>query len=296
MDRLVLEGRDRLHGVDGIYRVVRCVTCGLMRTNPRPSAASMGAYYPDDYVPYQTSAAAPSAPQGRLTRLLGLTTRIAPAIAKGRLLELGCASGGYLEHMRRDGWVVEGIEFSAGAASQALDKGLDVQVATVESARAPREPVDVIAAWMVLEHLHEPVRALRSMRSWVRPGGYLIASVPDAGALERRVFGDRWYALQLPTHLFHYTPQTLARVLEAGGWTLERITWQKNCNNLLWSLEYLAGDKRWGALTRAVRWLRVAPAASKLRILLSWILGVTRQSGRIEFWARPSREAAHATS
>jgi 2-polyprenyl-3-methyl-5-hydroxy-6-metoxy-1,4-benzoquinol methylase len=288
-DEFVIDGRDRLHGVAGRYRVVRCAACGLMRTNPRPAAASMGAYYPDDYAPYHTAAVASPARPGRLTRLLSLQTRIAPPITNGRLLEIGCASGAYLEQMQRDGWTVEGIEFSASAASQALGKGFAVQVATVESARAPSEPVDVIAAWMVLEHLHEPVGALRRMLSWVRPGGYLIASIPDAGALERRVFKDRWYALQLPTHLFHYTPVTLARVLDAGGWTLERITWQKNCNNLLWSLEYFAADKGWQALGRGVRWLRTAPAGGKLRVLLSWVLGVTRQSGRMEFWARPKQ-------
>src|SRR3546814_19345766 len=61
-------------------------------------------------------------------------------------------------------------------------------------------PVDLIVGWMVLEHLHQPLAVLRKLRRWIQPDGWLVLSVPDAGSLEFRVFGDRWYALQLPTH------------------------------------------------------------------------------------------------
>jgi SAM-dependent methyltransferase len=295
----VLTGTDRLHGVAGQFTVCRCTRCGLMRTNPRPTPESIGAFYPSDYAPYQTgdapSAAAPkSAPKRWLRRLLGLEARSTPPMPAGRLLEIGCANGAYMAQMRHVGWEAEGIEFSEAVAQQARDKGFRVQSGALEAAQPPLAPVDLVAAWMVLEHLHAPVDALRRVRGWVRPGGYLIASVPDAGALERRLFGDRWYALQLPTHLYHYTPDTIRTVLASAGWQLTRIQWQRNCNNLLWSLEYLATDKAMPRLLRTVRWLRMARSASKLRILLGWLLGVLRQSGRMEIWAQPMAPGAPA--
>jgi 2-polyprenyl-3-methyl-5-hydroxy-6-metoxy-1,4-benzoquinol methylase len=298
-DHLVLEGEDRLHGVPGRFSVVQCAFCGLMRTNPRPTPASIHTYYPEDYAPYQSQDASDAgASQGsRLKRLfasaLCLQSRVPPPVATGHLLEIGCASGAYLEQMRSAGWSAEGIEFSGDAAARARARGFRVQTATVESAQAPQQPVDLVAAWMVLEHLHEPVEALRRIRQWVRPDGYLIASVPDAGSLERRLFGDRWYALQLPTHLYHYTPRTLATVLHSAGWQLCRVRWQKNANNLLWSLEYLVNDRRWKRMTRAAAWLRGSPRAGKLRLLLGWILGILRQSGRIEIWAKPLAPPRH---
>ena len=152
---------------------------------------------------------------------------------------------------------------------------------------APAQPVDVVAAWMVLEHLHEPVNALKKLLTWVKPNGYLIASVPDAGSLILQPFAEKRYDLQLPNHLYHFTTNTIAKVLEISGWQLTRVFWQRNCNSLLWSGEYLACDKGWTWVEQIIRWLRTAKKASKLRILLGWILGVTRQSGRMEIWAKP---------
>ena len=102
---------------------------------------------------------------------------------------------------------------------------------------------------------------------------------PAAAAAFERSLGDRWYALQLPTHLYHYTPDTIRTVLASAGWQLTRIQWQRNCNNLLWSLEYLATDKAMPRLLRTVRWLRMARSASKLRILLGWMLDLPMLRG-----------------
>lgn len=292
-DEPVLEAGDRLHGVPGRFHVVRCAGCGLLRTNPRPAPEAMGAYYPADYGPHQMAhegeepSVSPDTRRARLLRRLGLEVRATPPLLPGSLLEIGCASGGYLEQMRSAGWRVRGIEFSSGAAERARQRGFEVQVATIESAAAPPERVDVVAAWMVLEHLHEPVEALRRVRGWIAPGGYLIASVPDAGALERRWFGERWYALQLPTHLYHYSPATLGKVLAAAGWRIERVVWQPNCMNLLHSLELEAADRGSERFASAVSWLRTSPRAARARMVLGWLLARVRQSGRIEVWARP---------
>lgn len=294
-DAVVLTGNDRLHSLPGEFTVVKCCNCGLMRTNPRPTPDTIGLYYPGDYGPYQDyrpEAVAGKARNGHkkwLRNILGIDARAMPPMLPGRLLEIGCASGAYMDQMRRAGWEVEGLEFSEAAAQLARKKGFIVQVTMVESALAPARPFDVVAAWMVLEHLHDPVGALNKLVSWVKPDGYLVASIPDAGSVEFRLFGARWYALQLPTHLYHYTPRSLSAILHKGGWELVRVTWQRNCNNLLWSLEYLARDKKWLQAELAVRWFRTSTSrsASRLRTLLGWVLGVTRQSGRIEIWARP---------
>jgi SAM-dependent methyltransferase len=210
-----------------------------------------------------------------------------PDIPPGHLVEVGCASGAYLSEVRAKGWSVEGVEYSNQAADTARALGLTVQTASVETAQPPQQTADVLAAWMVLEHLHEPLAALKKIRAWVRPGGYLVAAVPDAGALERRLFGEYWYGLHLPAHLYHYTPRTLRTLLDKAGWNLVAVRWQPNCSNLLNSLEWMSQARQWPRVLRATRWMKNAPRAAKLRRRLGWLLGATRQSGRMEFWARP---------
>ena len=52
-DLAIFDGIDMLHWLPGQYSLVRCVSCGLERTNPRPSPSTIGYYYPEDYAPYR---------------------------------------------------------------------------------------------------------------------------------------------------------------------------------------------------------------------------------------------------
>ncbi len=290
-DHLVMVGRDRLHGLPGQFSVVRCDQCHLERTNPRPTSHTIGRYYPDNYAPFQ-SLAFKNKPPSKLKLLagnfFGFKFRQLPQIKPGRMLEVGCAAGGYMKQMELQGWKVEGIELAESAGAIAREHGFKVQTSSIENAKPPLELYDVIAAWMVLEHLHDPVKALATMKTWTKPSGYLVALVPDAKSLAKFLFKERCYDWQLPTHLFHYTPKTLALVLERAGWKLERVIWQKNCNTLLWSAEYWAEDMQFSKLVRIAKWLRTSRRSLVIRVLLGWFLGITHQSGRIELWARPT--------
>lgn len=296
-DETVLAGRDRLHGLPGRFQVVRCRSCGLMRTNPRPSPGTIGFYYPEDYHPYRnTRVAGPSGRLGALkARIKPLARRFfefngtrLPPLAPGRMIEIGCASGGFMHQMAQQGWDVSGIEFSAAAAGHARDLGYPVHTGPIESAPDPSVPVDLVVGWMVLEHLHGPVEALRRLHRWTRPNGWLVLSVPNAASLEFRLFKDRWYALSLPTHLYHFTPGTLQRVLNAGGWRMERIFHQRLMGNAAGSLGYLLEDRR--MLPALARWLRKFPEKSGLHqyalFPLACLAALTGQTGRMTVWAR----------
>jgi SAM-dependent methyltransferase len=297
-DSLVLEGMDRISHVPGIFRIVRCNNCGLMRTNPRPTAVTIGVYYPDNYAPYlaaEHSAAVASGLKGKLRLLLALDAKRVPPISPGRMLEIGCASGAYLEQMRSAGWQTTGIEFSDSAAEQARSKGLEVLTGSVESVPDIQHRFDVVAAWMVLEHLHDPVSALERIRTWTKPEGYLIASVPVNSDLFLAVFGNAAYDLHLPNHLCHFSVSTIKQLLARAGWRVEAMRWQRNPNTLLCTLEYVARDRRRDRLARVLSWMRTSPKMATLRVLLGLALGVTRTSGRVEIWARPTRAAKSLT-
>jgi 2-polyprenyl-3-methyl-5-hydroxy-6-metoxy-1,4-benzoquinol methylase len=290
----VLESRDRLNGLPGRFRIVRCRGCGLMRTDPRPTPASIGFYYPETYSPYLVDGppARPAKPRAGWKRAIdriagaGASSHDVPPLSPGRLLEIGCSGGAYLEEMRSRGWQVEGVEFSAHAAAIAQGRGLRVHVGALESIGALSGPFDLIAGWMVLEHLHRPVEVLRMLRGVAHERTWLALSVPDAAALQFRVFGPALYSLHLPNHLYHFTSETLVRVLAAGGWRLQRTIHQQNPNDLLQSLRYLALDHGWADLARALEETAAARRNARLRRLLGMVLGKLRQSGRMTVWAR----------
>lgn len=295
-DRFVLAGRDRLQNLPGEFTIVKCSICGLMRTNPRPTPESMGFYYPDNYGPYQGTRI--DLPQKTLKiivkakylakRLFEFNTFRLPMLPVGRMLEIGCASGAFMSRMAGLGWDVEGLEFSAKAAERARSLGYPVCTSTIEDAPDPKRAYDLIVGWMVLEHLHHPVLALKKLHRWTKEGGWLVISIPNAGSLEFHIFKERWYALHLPNHLYHYTPQTFEKVLEKGGWQLEQIHHQRIMSNLSGSLGYLIDERSQIAGLRKLL-LDFPEKAGVLHCLLfpvAYLLGLLGQTGRMTVWAR----------
>lgn len=299
-DVVVLIGRDLIHELPGEFPVVRCRICGLMRTNPRPTSDTIGFYYPDNYGPYEVTHVPKAKPAFGVKKLLkplvkrvfNFNTTPLPSLVPARLLEIGCASGAFLHHMAGQGWQVEGIEFSEKAAKSAAEHGYRVHAGALETAPPPNEPFDLIVGWMVLEHLHDPIGGLRKLCEWAKPGSWLVLSVPNAGSLEFRIFKEKWYALDVPRHLFHFTPETLGRVLRAGGWALEKVYHQRVLSNLIASCGYLLRDRGFVGLGQKL--IDFPERAGKFHYALyplAWCMSLFGQTGRMTVWARKNSES-----
>ena len=292
-DDLVCESGDVIHGVPGRFTVVRCRGCGLVRTSPRPSPEGIGAYYPVAYEPYRPDAMTPRAPSpaGTLGRLKGrLADRangtLIPDLTPGVVLEIGCASGGFLDRMRGAGWRTYGAELSPDAAARARARGHGVHTGRVEDMPPVPEPVDLVVGWMVLEHLHEPVAALRRLHGMSSPGAYCAFSIPDFGAVGRRVLGEDWTLLDVPRHLHHFDPQTLTDMLAATGWQTTRLLRPATSTFVMESLGFRARRRGW---THASAWLLDVAANRRqrlLRRLLGFALAGVGQSGAMVVHAR----------
>ena len=298
-DEVVLVGRDLLHDLPGEFTVVKCGTCGLMRTNPRITPDAVGSYYPDDYGPYVGTRVQHMRSESAnwikkvlypiVRHVFDFNVTTLPAMAPGWMLEIGCASGAFLHHMAGQGWQVQGIEFSEKAAQAAVQLGYNVHTGPLETAPQPDEHFDLVVGWMVLEHLYDPISGLLKLREWAKPGAWLVLSVPNAGSLEFHLFKSKWYALQLPTHFYHFTPDTLEKVLSASGWKLEKVHHQRVLNNLIASTGYVLRDKGFAKLGQ--KFIGFPAQAGRLRYVLypfAWLLSMFGQTGRMTIWARPS--------
>jgi len=301
-DELVISAHDRLNNLPGEFSVVRCLKCGLMRTNPRPSPETIGFYYPENYGPYlgtrvlsqdeQSSSNKEHIFPKQLIRLLyrkivRFNTSCIPLMSTGTMLEVGCASGSFLHQMAKKGWDVEGIEFSLKAAEAARSLGYKVYSGHLETAPDPVHSFDLIVGWMLLEHLHDPVAGLTKLHEWANADTWLVLSVPNAGSLEFTFFKNRWYALQLPTHLYHFTPTTITKVLAKGGWRIEKIYHQRLLSNLIASFGYLCRDKGLEKIgTMLINFPERSGRWHQILYPLAWLLSLFGQTGRMTVWAK----------
>jgi SAM-dependent methyltransferase len=261
-----------------------------MRTEPRPTRSEISLYYPADYGPYVETRTEP----GFLRRLGGLVmdsraTHL-PSLRPGSLLEIGCASGNFLVEMKRGGWKTSGVERDVESARRARERtGDEVFCGGVEDAPFSTGSFDLICAWMTLEHLHDPLAALKRCVSWLRPGGWIALSVPDSGNWQFRSFRENWFALHVPAHLHHFTKDTLLALLEEAGFEGVRFFWQRTLFDVPMSLAYVL-ESRFGARTGTVA--RAAANTMGVRLfsrLVGALAAPARLTGRLTVWARPRR-------
>jgi len=182
-----------------------------------------------------------------------LTPRFPRSSPGPKLLEIGCGVGGYLLSMKTIGWNVVGVEPSEAAAEIARQQGLDVRTGTLEQARFAPGEFEAITLNMVLEHVPSPRKALKLLGGWLNPGGELLIAVPDFNGFEARTFGKYHYGPQVPTHLHHFTPATLRKLLV--GFRLE-VRHQYFHRDLKAELEFYLEDhpeSRWRILLKLPR-------------------------------------------
>jgi SAM-dependent methyltransferase len=172
----------------------------------------MGDHYGSDYD--RTIAAASQAPDHWLPR----RNELSRLKSGGAVLDLGCGAGGFLSTLKGPSWKLYGIEMSEGAASIARTRcGAEVFVGDVLDAPFPPGSFDAITAFNVLEHVYEPREVLARVAYWLKPGGIFYTMMPNIDSAGARIFRSYWYALELPRHLYHFSPATLRMVGQSAG-------------------------------------------------------------------------------
>ncbi len=187
-------------------KIVRCGNCGFGFRVSRPSDAELADLYRElDPAVYERESA------GRLRtaqRHLKLVTHFVP---RGRVLDVGCASGMFLDLMADRGFEVVGVEPSKvlyeKAKSRLQGRGTILGCA-LQNAELAGTYFDLLTLWDVLEHVTEPLRFLGLCASLVRPGGYVVANVPDLETWQARLLGKRW-PLLLAEHLNYFSRKSL---------------------------------------------------------------------------------------
>jgi SAM-dependent methyltransferase len=139
---------------------------------------------------------------------------------KGKMLDIGAATGFFLDLARQRGWEPHGVEPSDHAASIGRAKGIDVITGTLDDCRFPDHFFDVITLWDVIEHLPEPRKALATVRRLVKPKGIIVINTPDSGSMLSKTLGTKWHLVVPPEHLNLFHRKSLQLLLEESGFSV----------------------------------------------------------------------------
>ena len=218
---------DRIH-----YRIVRCVECGLLRSDPIASADLVSDLYSQSNFGYGGESANLARTYGRYLAELDRYGRRNEA-----LLEIGCGNGFFLEEARRrDYGVVRGVEPSADAVAQAppgLREAIVVDV--MRPGLFDGQSFDVICLFQVLDHLPDPAAVLEECFRLLKPGGLVLCLNHDAEALSARLLGARSPIIDVE-HTYLFSERTISRLLETLGFRVLACGPARNT----YSLRYLS--------------------------------------------------------
>ena len=151
-----------------------------------------------------------------------------------RLLDVGCATGDFVNWALQEGHNAEGIDSSEEAVRKGCGRGLPLRVASIYDLDKAEEQYDIITMWDVLEHLTRPREALERLYCILKPGGYLfLKTVSSTSLLDLiaqflyRVSLGRIQSpmkhIYVPGHLYYFTQPTLSHLLDLAGWLVEAI-------------------------------------------------------------------------
>lgn len=211
------------------FDIWECQACTLRFTQDVPSQESIGAYYQsENYISHTNTR------KGIVNQLyhrvrersLQVKRKLLDSYVKShttpRLLDIGCGTGAFLAHMKKNGWTVEGIEPSTLAREQALAQLLPVHPPE-HLFDAGMGDFDVITMWHVLEHVHTLNEYMERMKAIMRPQATLFIAVPNYTSYDAEAYGATWAAYDVPRHLYHFSPQAMRLLVKRHGFQLKAI-------------------------------------------------------------------------
>ena len=240
----------------GVWSLYRCDTCRCGYLDPRPTPQAIGLAYTEYYTHaapqeevflssstfigrrlaflrngylnarFPRLGLTPSHPLGlRLLKYCPGTHALAerdvrhlPAPGEGAtLLDIGCGSGAFVRRALSLGYMAEGLEFDAHAVTAAVSEGLPVREGSLPGTGLAQDSYDAVTLSQVIEHVHDPLAALREIQRILKPGGWFWLATPNMDAPGHLHFGPDWRGLEPPRHLVLFSAKALALALERTG-------------------------------------------------------------------------------
>ncbi len=226
---LVLSAPDFEYGsLPGEFRLVACCGCGHQFIDPLPSPSEVERLYSDTY--YTVNPRSPLYFRGLVKRIkqqqeVNNTLRLVAPLQPRSILEVGCGNAQRLARLR-GAWQpsprVVGADLSISPELRrfATEQAVELVEANVDESLEvfDGESFDVIIMSQLIEHLRDPARALRRLRSILSEQGRLIIETPNRGGLDYELFKQRyWGGYHLPRHFHLFTRESLRRTIEEAG-------------------------------------------------------------------------------
>ena len=192
------------------FRITKCKGCGVGKTTPSiPNQRGLEEnikFYKQHKKDFQKY-------------FQNLLTKIKKFKTEGRMLDIGCNLGFFLELSNKEGFDIMGVESNSTAASLAKDLLGEKKVHSgrFEDINIKPDSFDIIVLNQVLEHMENPLETIKKCKSILKENGLLVLGLPDFGSVLSRLKGKDWRYLVPEQHVWHFTKENSKKLLEENG-------------------------------------------------------------------------------
>ena len=208
------------------FQIENCKSCGFKFTNPRPDQYEIGEYYKaESYISHTNTSKGLIAQIYHAVRKYTLKSKLNIIndlyLEKGKLLDVGCGTGMFLNEARKNGWKVNGVEPDLGAREIA-EKINKITIKTEVLTSFYQEQFNVITMWHVLEHINLLNETIDWLKERLSENGALIIAVPNYESKDAEIYQAQWAAYDVPRHLYHFSQKSIKQLFDQKGFRLEK--------------------------------------------------------------------------
>ena len=207
--------------------LLRCKKCGLIFVHPQPLFSDLKKIYNKNYFENENSNSIGY--EGYLKDKPNIIKSFERRLknveklhkTKGRILDIGCATGFFLEVAKNHGFAPHGVEIS-GYASDIAKKNFGDKIFNGILAKAdlPDNFFDIITMWDYIEHIPDPAGELSRVWQLLKKDGLIVLSTPDTGSLTHKIFKDKWIGYKNKEHLYYFSEKNIIMLLEKNGFKI----------------------------------------------------------------------------
>lgn len=207
------------------FDIHACKFCGLGKTVPLLDDDELSRLYSSDAYRFADAKRFPRFIEEALKYITagrcGRVERFAPA--QGRLLDIGCGRADFLAMMKKRGWNPTGIEVDERIQGRGERMGLDLRNGRLDDTAFEDNEFDAVTMWHVFEHMNNPLDVIGECARILKQGGLIVIAVPNAASLQSVTTGKDWFHLDPPFHLYHYSLDNIAALLEGNGFSVKKV-------------------------------------------------------------------------
>ena len=204
------------------WQYLCCMNCGLIFLHPRPTSQALLEKY-RNYLPDQPDEISQWKEMMQPIVIKSADLIEAQVITnRGKLLDIGCGYGFFLQEMMFRGWQVKGIEI-AQTGRQFMRNSLDIHVYSepLEHIDFPENIFDVVTLFYVLEHVLDPLALLSAIKRILKPEGLVLIRWPHSTPIVKILgpLARKFDLFHTPYHLYDFSPKTIENLLVQSGFT-----------------------------------------------------------------------------